>query len=597
MADFRRLFFALAVVALLISSATTASAQTNFACTASASTPIIRAEGLTELVGDITLTCTGGSLGAGSVLPQYGISVNSSSATNPITNLITDTGTLGANPFVDAALVVGTAPPYDVSQLQTGAAVGALAITGNTFQGRRTTDTTITFNNIPLTPGSITIRISGIRVLAGGAPITFFITTTRLVANTGELTVTNNFFNVGVPQTGLAFTPLSASGGTFSLINVLQCAGLNTGFSNTSTGTTSATFVVQFREQQVNAFKPLAQEHATLNTGTAVINGTLPTGYGLATNGTRLTAVFTNIPAGVRVFVTVAPISTGSTTTYTAGSAVLVNSDANGANLTAATVNTTAGTGTVAGTNTGAVGALSAEIIVSGGTAVATWEILLNNTGASENLAFGVLLRSPSNITVTGTAQLAGSFAPTAPGGSGRVSLQAATALSQIPRFATGTPADAFTLVACVTNLLFPFVTSQAGFDTGLAITNASLDPGAPLFTANNSQAGTCTVNFYGNVTTNPTSRTTTSIPAGKSATFLLGGPNVGNPDAYGMPDAPAANFAGYVIASCSFRFGHGFAFITDAHRNNFGAMGYLALVMDAAAASRTTSAGENLGN
>jgi len=60
MAAFRKLFLALAVVTLF---ATAASAQTTAAlqCVANAGVPpTIRAEGLTELVGDVTLNCTGG---------------------------------------------------------------------------------------------------------------------------------------------------------------------------------------------------------------------------------------------------------------------------------------------------------------------------------------------------------------------------------------------------------------------------------------------------------------------------------------------------------------------------------------------------------
>jgi len=62
MADFRK-WFPLLAIALLIGSAVTASAQTSpaFTCTSNAGVPpLIRAEGLTELVGDMILNCTGG---------------------------------------------------------------------------------------------------------------------------------------------------------------------------------------------------------------------------------------------------------------------------------------------------------------------------------------------------------------------------------------------------------------------------------------------------------------------------------------------------------------------------------------------------------
>jgi hypothetical protein len=62
MADFRRLFYALALVALLAGLTVPASAQNGpFQCIANAGVPpTVRAEGWTELVGDLTLNCTGG---------------------------------------------------------------------------------------------------------------------------------------------------------------------------------------------------------------------------------------------------------------------------------------------------------------------------------------------------------------------------------------------------------------------------------------------------------------------------------------------------------------------------------------------------------
>src|SRR6267142_2479566 len=61
MVDFRRMIPVLAVIAFLLGSAVTASAQGPFQCFANGgvSTPA-RSEGITELVGDLVLSCTGG---------------------------------------------------------------------------------------------------------------------------------------------------------------------------------------------------------------------------------------------------------------------------------------------------------------------------------------------------------------------------------------------------------------------------------------------------------------------------------------------------------------------------------------------------------
>ena len=46
------------------------------------------------------------------------------------------------------------------------------------------------------------------------------------------------------------------------------------------------------------------------------------------------------------------------------------------------------------------------------------------------------------------------------------------------PRFldTSGSPKNIVTIIRCTTTLLFPFVTNQAGFDTGIAISNTSDD-------------------------------------------------------------------------------------------------------------------------
>jgi RHS repeat-associated protein len=69
----------------------------------------------------------------------------------------------------------------------------------------------------------------------------------------------------------------------------------------------------------------------------------------------------------------------------------------------------------------------------------------------------------------------------------------AATSSDSIPRFCDkSTSGNIFAINICQTNLLFPFVTNQLGFDTGLAISNTTSDP------FGTTQCGTCTLNFYG---------------------------------------------------------------------------------------------------
>ena len=82
----------------------------------------------------------------------------------------------------------------------------------------------------------------------------------------------------------------------------------------------------------------------------------------------------------------------------------------------------------------------------------------------------------PQNLPQPGvTAQVAGSFAPF-------YSTQAAhnpSSTLPIPRFVPGlVPVNLFSISKCACDLLFPYVVSAAGYDTGIAIANTSFDPG-----------------------------------------------------------------------------------------------------------------------
>ncbi len=86
------------------------------------------------------------------------------------------------------------------------------------------------------------------------------------------------------------------------------------------------------------------------------------------------------------------------------------------------------------------------------------------------------------------------------------------------------------------TSMLFPFATSQAGFDTAIAVSN-TLDG-----------TGTCTVTFYGPGVWSPL--TTPSIPAGGMYTFLV--------------SEAAPGFQGFVRVDCNFPRARGWGFLSD---------------------------------
>ena len=117
MADFRRSISVLALVALILGSAVTASAQTAaFQCVANAAVPtLVRSEGLTELVGDLVLNCTGGNpTPAGAPVPAVNIQIFLNTAV---------TSDLLSSPWSEALLMLDEPGPANQFPCQTASGV------------------------------------------------------------------------------------------------------------------------------------------------------------------------------------------------------------------------------------------------------------------------------------------------------------------------------------------------------------------------------------------------------------------------------------------------------------------------------------------
>jgi hypothetical protein len=312
---------------------------------------------------------------------------------------------------------------------------------------------------------------------------------------------------------------------------------------------------------------------------TTAANATLVAGSsggvaGLADSGTRLIARFNNVQNGVQIWVEVAPqvITTqsggGSTRT---GTARLINTDPDGAGPFSQVT---------AGSATPGFGVSQVSII--GGTGQGVWEIVNADTTTIERVnirvIFAYLANTTNNLPSLGTSTANGNLAPLS-------RTATASTSAPIPRFVDGAVnRNLLTINSCRSNILFPFVSNQNGFDTGLAIANTSKDPfGTAL------QTGACTVNFYGYVGNSKVclSYPSPSITGGEHFTWSL---------ANGGAVNATAGFQGYVIAQCNFQYAHGYAFISDLGAQRL-AMGYLALVMDADLGSRTGSLSETLGH
>jgi len=285
---------------------------------------------------------------------------------------------------------------------------------------------------------------------------------------------------------------------------------------------------------------------------------------------------------------------------------------------------------------------------VAGGSAPnrAVFEVFFSNPNALEQLAVPLTVSGlpnlPSNLPAPNiVSQIQGNFAPFydaannirttafAAGGENTTSTPATLA---IPRFQRLTqPVDFFAISRCSCNLLFPFVTNAptagGNYDTGIAISNTSLDPGnlSPTVYGFKASAQSGPVQFWyynrnatpavepnflsqgntqcTNVTT-PGSCTGTlsNVVAGGQLLYILSSGGVINGQTPAGPvllGAPA--FTGYMIVQARFQYCHGFAYISKqgaGFQADNTAMGYLALVLDAPGLPRTSSnPGENDGH
>jgi len=291
-----------------------------------------------------------------------------------------------------------------------------------------------------------------------------------------------------------------------------------------------------------------------INTGNPLTDsGTRIDLAGIATQGTRLFMSFSSIPTGSAVFVppviyfyrqnASAPTPATYVSGVSTGVAVLVTTD------------TAGDTAFAAASTSGNLVAVSNNLAV--------YEVLFDDPASLEQVDVPVVVAYQANLSAnppvglpqTGViAQVTGGFAPFYTSSS--AALPATTSAFPIPRFVPGnTPANLFEINKCACDLLFPFVSSQGGFDTGIAIANTSLDPGSAFGFGNPGaipQQGTITFFYFGvgaNGAAPPGSQTSANVPAGQVLTYVLssGGGAIGT-GANGL-DPRGAGFQGYIIA------------------------------------------------
>jgi hypothetical protein len=623
MVDFRKGITALALLVLfagLASAQVGGTGQVQLTCSTGVTvTPNLRNEGFTEQTGDITISCTGGSLGnlatAGTVIPQVNITIfystsvtsrlyGTSSTANPneALLLIDEPGsglpgpvglgpnqpqTLCATPFTGCQAVTGYTAGGNIAAFNPGGAT----LSPNVYQGIASAsigNNAVTFFGVPVLPPTTTglrvYRITNVRVNAVPLANQTQVYAQISASPASSLGIINSQLAVGYVSTSL-----STSNGATSLA---QCAS--------QTATKSYGGSLSFTEKFGTAFKTRIQAQAvTAYAGQGVpgLSGGLPTqnvpGFpynsesnfvfpitvgpavggtaGLADFGTRLKATFTGVPSGVRIFVSTSNINNSASVVAdpTPGSS-LYNGGANAISYAQAINGETSSDGSggigsapplLTSTDTSSGGIPLVEVVLSGGAGSAVWEVINTNPNSNETFTFGywigVASNTSTNTPLPGTYNVNLSYAPTTTSGAASSSLG-------IPRFAdTSTASKFLTINVCRTILLFPYLVNEIGLDTGIAIANTTQDPFGTL-----AQAGTCTLNFY-------PSDTTLAVPAPFTTATIKGGGTYTDTVSQRVP-----GFQGYMFAICNFQLAHGFAFISDLQVQHI-AMGYLAVVLD----------------
>jgi hypothetical protein len=324
-------------------------------------------------------------------------------------------------------------------------------------------------------------------------------------------------------------------------------------------------------------------------------------GAGVASQGTRLAISFTNIPQGSSVFVPpIIYLNRQFTNVGTPTTAIIAPQPGPSNTGVMVLTNTSSvdGSGSFSRATTG-----SNLQQVSNGLAV--YEILYADPFSLEYADVPVVVAFVSNLSqnlpqVGVTAQAAIGFAPFfSSQAAGQPQTGATSGVGSVPRFVTGQgPQNLFLISKCACNILYPYVVSTAGFDTGIALANTSLDPGPTFGFGATPQSGTVTFFYFGlgaNNTAPPAAQTTNKVvPAGQVLTYVA---SSGNAD-FGL-DNRAAGFVGYVITQAQFQWCHAFAFIgalgAGAVTPGVGTIseGYLGLQIDLGGLNRTSQASE----
>lgn len=391
-----------------------AAAQPNV-CSTTAAPVILRAEGLTERIGDILYICTGA--------PGSSLTVNLSVQLNTgITNRLSSGNT-----------VTGPALTVDSGS-------GPQAVT---VQPILQSPNNLIWNGVPLrysAQGSLTIDIAGVRANATGLPLGGQIVA-QLSMSSGSLLITQSSLVVGQTELGLY---ASYSSQLICAQNGSPLPG-SIGFANLILGGT-AFASTRITDGYAGAFTP--RSIVDLSAGT----------------GTRFIARYSGFPQGARLFVSTViagsdavqptaggdmgvPASGGAYAPSTNGSLLLelvLGADATGEGGRLAYAPGAIPSGTLDSV---------AELQITGGAAYAVYEVVDSNPFTEETAQFPTFLGLAPNTVSTAVQTFESiSFAPAS-------GVWSATASDPIPRFAGATPPNDCGIIGDCGATYFPQLT------------------------------------------------------------------------------------------------------------------------------------------
>jgi hypothetical protein len=401
-----------------------------------------------------------------------------------------------------------------------------------------------TFSSVPFTADETTFALSGLRIDATQLPSLSSGQTTGL----GENIIIIMSSQSGAPNaapfagispittvTGLAYSvksltvgmadPLGNTGTNAAAASFLQCN--QTPFDPTK----KYTLLIPPPVSAIGFTVTLSEGFGTAWQPKAFVSNTQPGEGSDATQGTQFGLTFTNVPSNVTLYVPV---------TYT-GANGLVLSLVSPAKPTLD------------------AGSVDAAVPASG---VVVYEVT-NATSVGDSAAIPVYVSYNSGVLPALTTSAApltvtGAYAPqsTNGGASGKNDL--------IPRFlgaAQSSHAFPISITPCSTVILFPYITNQPGYETGLAISNVG------NLTTSGGQSGACQWNFYGDGAPTTAVAPTAAIDPGTTYAQTLSGIGV-------------TGFTGFAVATCQFQAAYGYAYIADTVTGQVTAQGYLGLVI-----------------